>query len=1463
MARLHADRVPQAGVSAPVRQRAVPATPQPTPPQGASNQALLRALGIQARLTVSQPGDPDEQDAERAADAFAGGRRAPDLAAHASGAIQRQCTACADDSPLARKSAPGGAGTPRVGPVRAALGASTGYPLAPDLQRSFERFFNTGLDAVRVHTDAPAQQAADALSARAFARGTDIYFGRGAFDPGTSAGRHLVAHELAHTVQQQAAGGAGERLQRECSVSGPPRADPDTERVVAAIRTGSLDIETVVASMRGKGLQELCAMRAAVQDATGQRLERWMVVVANVASLHDLRQLGGAAEEGLRLLLPALPLIDRLELYDESDREIEQAQLDLLRHSSIDERAALRSEAARLDAIYARMGIREEYEARLLVSPQEKYAAAEHVLARARHWLWFDDEDPVFDAIWALAPAERRRFVDGKGTTLRALLSGDSYNLLRTLATGTEAEALVARLRLATEGRSDDMQAVQAVVDRAVALLAEQRGLRQTVARAGLPADELSNAQARLAELGELETLVRFNQGRLDSSSFLGRLADAGGSADAFGAMARQLGTAVAPEQQEDFALATARQRILMSDGDEDEVRNALLQLRAPPVPVDESLRPWQRDLRQTEANAALRRRLLALPDVHNVITGMVGSQQMRVLSFVEADALDEKMADLTLALNGARWGEFFQIVLDIAQRPDWKFRFEATADSPFSTFARVHGEQRRVMLEILRTERMPASLILQVTGDTDTLRQALSRIDETERSRLRLGYLLARTGRQPAGEVEVAALAAYREFEAQLRRSQAGVLSVDAGGVEEALDAALGSEPTQEEMATDEGKYNAAALMYERIEARLALGRGLSASFTEADETMVAAGRQFAAMWAQMRDRQPRCLNMFELGALTDLYNTFIHRREEFAEASNAVSEMAGMIAATIAGVIIVAATGGTTAPAVIAAAAAGGTARVVTREMFGEDYYDPANEGMRDALLGAIDGALAVAGAALGARGARLVGLGGEAFISGAARLGGEVAEEAGAVLAQRAAQHAGANMVRRVGGGAVEAAIDGAFSGFVSEAANVMTDSRTWRRGIWRGLVMVGQSAVSAGLVGLGGGALVGAAAPVVGRGARAALEHVAGLRLEAILERAGAGEALRSARLAARSGNVAEADRLLAQLEVHLNAEQAALLRRRLAAEFEASLRHPTGRAALTPEEARILAETASVEGSLGQAASEAEQGIVARSDPQPSTAEGYIDEVDLGNGHTWRRKADGTWCRFTSPSMCGTRIPGAPSWVRGPAPRYRTRRYTLATLPRDSAGNLEPLPHNVIYEFPGGHRIWREANGIRHDTVIGASTGRAHLEREYLTARETELIGLSGTERAHALGQGTGFESPFGIYYAPRMVNQELQNRGVEDLLRRLRDTVGPGRRVRLSTITSPHFGTLRLREVRYAVSLEGAAGQPNFLFEYVIRVDPAGGVTHGVTSVDPAFASHASLVPDNLRARFASPGTVQ
>jgi hypothetical protein len=112
-------------------------------------------------------------------------------------------------------SAPAAAGAPPTAQLGAALGTRSGGAAMPAATRAFfEPRFGVDLGHVRIHDGEQAAAMAQAIQARAFTHGRDIYFARGEFDPNSQSGRRLIAHELTH-VAQQGRGEAQSVLQRE------------------------------------------------------------------------------------------------------------------------------------------------------------------------------------------------------------------------------------------------------------------------------------------------------------------------------------------------------------------------------------------------------------------------------------------------------------------------------------------------------------------------------------------------------------------------------------------------------------------------------------------------------------------------------------------------------------------------------------------------------------------------------------------------------------------------------------------------------------------------------------------------------------------------------------------------------------------------------------------------------------------------------------------------------------------------------------------------------------------------------------------------------------------------------------------------------------------------------------------------------------------------------------------------
>lgn len=84
--------------------------------------------------------------------------------------------------------------------IQASAGA--GQPLSGDIRAEMEHAFGADFSGVNIHTDADAVQMNKKLHSQAFTRGKDIFFNEGKYRPETSEGKRLLAHELAHVVQQ-------------------------------------------------------------------------------------------------------------------------------------------------------------------------------------------------------------------------------------------------------------------------------------------------------------------------------------------------------------------------------------------------------------------------------------------------------------------------------------------------------------------------------------------------------------------------------------------------------------------------------------------------------------------------------------------------------------------------------------------------------------------------------------------------------------------------------------------------------------------------------------------------------------------------------------------------------------------------------------------------------------------------------------------------------------------------------------------------------------------------------------------------------------------------------------------------------------------------------------------------------------------------------------------------------------
>ena len=172
---------------------------------------------IQPKLTIGQPGDKYEQEADAMADKVINMKS---MVGHNMPAVQAKCEACEEEGlqaklkvqneegPLQTKPSimrqPDGSFSASPGlTARLHQERGNGNPLPASMNAFMSARFNADFSHVKIHTSSTAVQMNQDIAARAFTYGSDIYFNQGEYRPGHAGGKHLLAHELTHVLQQQ------------------------------------------------------------------------------------------------------------------------------------------------------------------------------------------------------------------------------------------------------------------------------------------------------------------------------------------------------------------------------------------------------------------------------------------------------------------------------------------------------------------------------------------------------------------------------------------------------------------------------------------------------------------------------------------------------------------------------------------------------------------------------------------------------------------------------------------------------------------------------------------------------------------------------------------------------------------------------------------------------------------------------------------------------------------------------------------------------------------------------------------------------------------------------------------------------------------------------------------------------------------------------------------------------------
>lgn len=160
--------------------------------------------------------------------------------------IRRQCPACQKDggrqlqakentgqiSPIMQRSGDGALYAEPSFSNRLKSRSGFGQPLPESMNKELGEKFGADFGGVRIHTDSHAIQMNRDIGAQAFTYGSDVYFNKGNYDPSSTSGKHLLAHELTHVVQQKG-GGLQRQIMRSCNcqaISGASTPTAEQER---------------------------------------------------------------------------------------------------------------------------------------------------------------------------------------------------------------------------------------------------------------------------------------------------------------------------------------------------------------------------------------------------------------------------------------------------------------------------------------------------------------------------------------------------------------------------------------------------------------------------------------------------------------------------------------------------------------------------------------------------------------------------------------------------------------------------------------------------------------------------------------------------------------------------------------------------------------------------------------------------------------------------------------------------------------------------------------------------------------------------------------------------------------------------------------------------------------------------------------------------------------------------------
>lgn len=222
---------------------------------------------LQRKLSIGSTNDPMELEADRVADQVMAYQPAHSFSNTSAPKIQRRAEHSSE----------------KTGEVPASVEhvlARSGSPLPTSVRKDMEQRFGQDFSQVRMHTGSTAEQSATDVNANAYTVGNNIVFNRGQFSPETSRGKHLLAHELTHVVQQSNTSGLTKIQRDETAEDLKPRDESlglfEGGAIKVLAETGSVGNPAIKPILEGGATGFYTEIRHQVNEGNGQKFfDRW------------------------------------------------------------------------------------------------------------------------------------------------------------------------------------------------------------------------------------------------------------------------------------------------------------------------------------------------------------------------------------------------------------------------------------------------------------------------------------------------------------------------------------------------------------------------------------------------------------------------------------------------------------------------------------------------------------------------------------------------------------------------------------------------------------------------------------------------------------------------------------------------------------------------------------------------------------------------------------------------------------------------------------------------------------------------------------------------------------------------------------------------------------------------------------------------------------------------------------